>query len=157
MSERTAEKLNNTLKSNGRWINLEGAVPGVHTTAILFQNVNVKLGNGDFNRDIYAAPIEEDFILGLDSTKVYHNCVVDLEHCELSINEETIGANLKKQGSDVYHVSRVKTSKRTVIPPQTSINIKCYLEYPILEKFMIEPRKQKNKPNKANGSMVKLL
>ena len=117
---------------------LEGAVPGAKIEAKLVKNLPITLGTTTVKWDVYLAPVAEDFILGLDFLLQNH-CTVDLSSCEITIGSKKIGAKVKRDNGQIYRVSRIMMSKKTVVPPQTSMNVSCALENPMDNDYLFSP------------------
>lgn len=139
LSSRLAETLRKPFRLDER-VNLIGAIPGVTTEAHVARGVGIQIGESTFKWDVLIAPIEEDAILGLDFL-LYYKGKVDLVHNEISIDDKVYGVKVRNDGGQDFHVSRVKVSRRTVIPPQTAMQIKCSLENPVPAEAIFQPKR----------------
>ena len=119
ISERIASKFKHQPEYR-EVVNLVGAVPGSKAEAKLAKNLEFKFGSSTFYWDVYVAPIEEDAILGLDFL-MYHKAKVDLANHELCINGISHGAKQRCDNTETFKVSRIAVAKRTVVPPQTTV------------------------------------
>ena len=74
--------------------------------------------------DIYVAPIDDDFILGLDFLH-YHSAKLDLSSGSLTIKELINFRFMRNNEGTDYSVSRVWLNKRVVVPPNSSMTVKA--------------------------------
>lgn len=108
-------------------VKLKGAETSSDMKGYRLEPVSLKVEKKEYPWRIYEADIQEQFILGLDFLQ-YHRAVIDLDKNIVRINESNVPAILRgdKEGP-VYQVSRVKISKKTVIPPHSAGKVKCEL------------------------------
>ena len=72
---------------------------------------------------------------------LFHKANVDLSNHEIRINGVSYGAKYRSDHGEAFQVSRVAVSKRTVVPPQTTVHVPCKLEHPINSLFAFQPKR----------------
>jgi hypothetical protein len=134
-----------------------------HMSAGFAKNVHLFIGDHIYTWDVYIAPINDDFILGLDFM-IQHKSVVDLENNTFSIDNKSIPAILKRnQEGTNYQISRLFLARRIVVPPNSVVLTKTKFEHAFDKPYILQP-KGKHKviipqiiDNEGLGSVVCLV
>ncbi len=119
-------------------IGIKNAEHGSHMQCHLTRQLSLTIDNKQFKVDVAVGPITDHFILGLDFL-LEHHCVVDIDSCTVTIDGSPISAVMKKGSGTYYHVSRILTTGRTVIPPKHRINISVTLTNPAHSDYVTTP------------------
>ena len=101
--------------------------------------INIQLGDQIFKERVYVAPISDEMLLGHD---ILHHLgvLLDLKTDSMLVNGESIPLKTTfKDGQSI--VARVSIQKRTVIPPNTAVRVKCNLNAK-LKDYYVEPNKE---------------
>ena len=119
-------------------IGIKNAEHGSHMQCNITRQLPLTINNKQFKVDVAVGPITDHFILGLDFL-LEHHYVVDIDSCTVTIDRAPIGAVMKKGSGTYYHVSRILTTLRTVIPPKHRINISVTLTNPAHGDYVTTP------------------
>jgi hypothetical protein len=106
----------------------------------LVENVPISVGQYTYMQRICVAPVNDQVILGLDFLKE-HGAIIDLSRDIMFISGEEIPLEVT-DGS--FTTSKVKVSKRSVIPPNTVGYISVELETPLDIDYIINPTIMRN-------------
>ncbi|KAH3857646.1 hypothetical protein DPMN_100257 [Dreissena polymorpha] len=99
--------------------------------------VNMEIGRQTFKERLYVAPISDEMLLGHDLL-LHLGVLLDLKSDTLVINNEHIPLNTHfKDGKPV--VARVTIAKRTVVPPNSVVRLKCDMCVQMKDYF-VEPK-----------------
>ena len=110
-------------------VRLKGIAPNKSFEGYLVRDVLLSLGGRSYRWDLYVAPIDDPFLLGLDFMKHYHVDTL-LSRNVLVVNGEYEIPITFKRGifpagaTETYQIGRVTVGKRTVVPPNTVQYIK---------------------------------
>ena len=103
-------------------IGIKNAEHGSHMQCHITRQLPLTINSKPFKVDVAVGPITGHVILGLDFL-LEHHCVVYIDSCTVTIDGAPISAVMKKGSGTYYHVSRILTTGRTVIPPKHRVNI----------------------------------
>ena len=110
-------------------VQLKGIAPDKLMDGYLVRYVLLSLGGRSYHWDLYVAPIDDPFLLGLDFMK-HHKVDTLLSRNVLVVNGEYKIPITFKQGisvagaTETYEIGRVTVGKQVVIPPNTVQYIK---------------------------------
>ena len=110
-------------------VRLKGIAPNKIMDGYLVRDVLLSLGGQSYHWDLYVAPIDDPFLLGLDFMK-HHKVDTLLSRNVLVVNGEyeipiTFKCGISSTGAtETYEIGRVTVGKRVVIPPNTVQYIK---------------------------------
>ena len=110
-------------------VRLKGIAPNKSFEGYLVRDVLLSLGGRSYRWDLYVAPIDDPFLLGLDFMKHYKVDTL-LSRNVLVVNGEyeipiTFKRGISSAGAtETYQIGRVTVGKRTVVPPNTIQYIK---------------------------------
>ena len=110
-------------------VRLKGIAPNKSFEGYLVRDVLLSLGGRSYRWDLYVAPIDDPFLLGLDFMKHYKVDTL-LSRNVLVVNGEyetpiTFKRGISPAGvTETYQIGRVTVGKRTVVPPNTIQYIK---------------------------------
>ena len=119
-------------------IGIKNAEHGSHMQCHLTRQLSLTIDNKQFKVDVAVGPITDHFILELDFL-LEHHCVGDIHSFTVTIEGSPISAVMKKGYGTYYHVSRILTTGRTVIPPKHRINISVTLTNPAHSDYVTTP------------------
>ena len=107
----------------GEQVSLKCDGESAYITAYHIPQLTLELEGKEYRQDVYAAPITDHVLLGLDFLE-NHKCIVDLRNNRLTVDGTEMKATPKgsPSGEDM-HVSRAFIHKRTVVPPNSITRI----------------------------------
>ena len=107
--------------------------------AKLVKDVDIQIGENKYKWDVYVAPINDEFILGLDFLKEFA-AIIDFETGTITLNGKLTPAILKrnKDGTSVQ-ISRVSTERKIVLPPNTMVRTKVKVVPPLEGEVFVHP------------------
>ena len=110
-------------------VRLKGIAPNKLMDGYLVQDVLLSLGGQSYCWDLYVAPMDDPFLLGLDFMK-HHKVDTLLSRNVLVVNGEyeipiTFKRGISPAGAtETYEIGRVTVGKQVVVPPNTVQYIK---------------------------------
>ena len=117
-------------------LNMHAAGRGMLMKSFITGPVDIVVGSTTFRWKVYIAPIDDDMLLGLDFLK-HHNVVVDLIKDQLIIQDKVVQLTYGKANM-VPKIAKVTVPKRTVIPPNSAVLVKCNISEP-MNTYVAEP------------------
>jgi len=107
--------------------------------AKLVKGAKLEVGGSVHRWDIHVAPIQDDFILGLDFLRD-KGCVLDLEKDVVHILGVAVHASMKRNvDGDPYHISQIIASRKLVVPPHTVKMVMARMEPPTRNIYAFQP------------------
>ena len=108
---------------------LQGLEPDKPIDGHLVKDVPINLGGRMYRWDLYVAPIEDDFLMGLDFM-ITHKIDPLVSRNILMADGLEIPALLKRGATGQrQEVGRVHVSRRTIVPPSTVMRIECGVDW----------------------------
>ena len=102
--------------------------------------IKIKLGGRHFKGPIFVAPIDDDMLLGLDFLRA-HGININLRESCLVMGDTRIAMETKrkkKHNDSLVQVATVTLGRRTGVPPNTVVTVKCDIDQPLSE-YIFEP------------------
>ena len=121
MSDRLASKLSTPLRYESKYL-LKGPDEGSSFSARFCDFVEIGLGQHTYNWRLFVAPIQDDFILGLDFL-IHFGIDVKLSEKCLTLGRETIPVNVEDKQDEGFHITRILAEKTVKIRPRCGINV----------------------------------
>ena len=131
------------LKANHKVL-LKGAGKDMDMFGCVLDDVSIKFVDKIYKWSVIVAPIEDDFIIGLDFLN-HFGAIIDMSTGTFTIGKEVTNFKLMKtQIGDTYSVSKVWLKQRLAIPSNSSITVKAKSFLKSGMEYVITPtRKQK--------------
>lgn len=115
---------------------MHAAGRGMQMKTFVVGPVKLRIGSKLFETEVYVAPIQDDMLLGLNFMVTY-GVTVNLAKLTFNIGDETL-CMARGPRPTIPVVSRVIVEKRTVIPPNSVVQVNVKLENQ-LENYVVEP------------------
>ena len=135
MSTKFAEHLKTPIRKNELVI-LRNAQEDSAMNGYVCQGILITLGSRSYVWDVIIAPIEDNFILGLDFLTTI-KCKIDLDVNMLHMGYESVPMFVKHDSP--YSVCRATIITRTIIPPNSVKLVNISLSSPLPVDYILQP------------------
>lgn len=118
---------------------LKGAAENSRMEALVVPGMRIGIGSQTHKWTVHVAPISDAFILGLDFMK-RKGCIVDMTKDSFRIGGESLISSLRRNSSgEDFHLARLITNKKVVLPPNTEKWIRVALAPERDKNFVVHP------------------
>ncbi len=122
----------------GESVKLVNAERGATMTARVAKGVSLKIGSLKVRQNVYAAPIADQMLLGLDFLRS-HGVTVDLGCNHLTVKGKVIPAVSRLTPDGPVSVARVTLPRRVVVPPYSQVVTRAELSNDRMTDYVLQP------------------
>ena len=124
-----SEKLYNSLQNPPkklRMVKLQTAGKQLSMQGFIAGPVKIKIGEQWYTKEIHVAPIQQDMLLGFDILVHRGKSIIDMAQGTL-FDGQILHLNME-DSHGAPHIAKVTVVIRQVIPPNSVVRVKCYLQ-----------------------------